>query len=270
MNLVVVCSKDKPMKKSSPFNVTFDNIFAKRFIKHITNVENLCTGCGKACVQCRDKYNIDFGTHLLGVVEVPSDLPYYLDAGEYYVKDLPSCDVVIAIGVHSDVLLALPDVLRDKGVRALIIPIEHPDWASGWVRQQVGKRCRSMGIEVRFPKPFCALNKGKHVVINAFIDFFRIGYPIFELQTNDENRIKKAVVKRSAPCGNSYYVAHNLVGKKVDDELINWVSKYWHSYPCVASMKMDMAIGDTILHKGGHIHHDAIRKAMTETKIIKI
>ncbi|HDH57064.1 MAG TPA: hypothetical protein ENF16_00465, partial [Bacteroidetes bacterium] len=33
------------------------------------------------------------------------------------------------------------------------------------------------------------------------------------------------------------------------------VSRYWHSFPCTASMKSDSELGgDTILHLGGQIH----------------
>jgi len=111
----------------------------------------------------------------------------------------------------------------------------------------VGKRCRALGLGWAAPKPFCSLQPGRHPAIDRFMEYFRVGFPQLEVTVKD-GLIREARVLRSAPCGNTYYVAFNLPGAKADASVIERVAKYWHSFPCVASMEMDNELRDTILH----------------------
>jgi hypothetical protein len=62
-------------------------------------------------------------------------------------------------------------------------------------------------------------------------------------------------------------VAKNLIGKKLTPSINeDLTAKYWHSYPCVASMQMDAELSDTILHRGGFIHYAAVSEAVEEAK----
>lgn len=77
--------------------------------------------------------------------------------------------------------------------------------------------------------------------------------------------ISYAEVLQSAPCGATYFVARKFVGLKVDERLNKNVAKYWHSYPCVGSMRIDPELGDAILHVGGYNHYDAVHRAIKAT-----
>ena len=77
-----------------------------------------------------------------------------------------------------------------------------------------------------------AIDCGAHGVIVEI----PIGYPKLKLELGD-GYIKDAKVLRSAPCGNTYYVAFNLKGAPLDAAVAEVVAKYWHSFPCVASME---------------------------------
>ncbi len=250
-------------KKKRPFSLTFDNIYAQRFLKHLRNDPNLCTGCGSRCVHCRNRYNLDFSSQIAGVFEIPSVLSYFVDNPEkYFPERFPSHEVMVAINIHEDILLALPEKIKERGAKALIVPIEAPKWITRWGRERLKRICSQLNLEVAFPKPFCSLRKGNYRVINDFIEDFRIGFPKLKFEIR-KGVIKKAKVLRSAPCGDTYFVAFNLPGTKVE-EIERVVAKYWHSYPCVASMKMDEELGDTILHKGGYIHYEAVHKGVNE------
>ena len=98
------------------------------------------------------------------------------------------------------------------------------------------------------------------------MEYFRVGFPQLEVTVKD-GLIREARVLRSAPCGNTYYVAFNLPGAKADASVIERVAKYWHSFPCVASMEMDNELGDTILHLSGYHHYEAIREALARAGV---
>lgn len=266
MKMCVVVSDGVIPKERGPFAVTFDNTYAERFLKHLKNDPTLCTGCGERCRKCRNRYKIDFTSDISELIKVPSALPYYVDQPEKHLsKNLKPHDALVAINIHEEMLMALPEMAKKAGCKAILVPQEDPDWLTKWVIAEMTKNCKELGLEVSFPKPFCALEEDEsHPFINQFMDYFKMGKPKLRLAIKD-GRIDEAEVLRSAPCGDTYYVAYNIRGKKVDEKLDFWASKYWHSYPCVASMKMDYEIGDTILHKGGYILLDAVHQAL-ETK----
>lgn len=248
-----------------PFAVTFDNTYAERFVKHLGDDPTLCTGCGERCVGCRRAYKIDYSADLADVIRVPSALPYYVDHPERHLPTrLPKHDALVAVNVHQEIMLALPERAKAVGCRAMLIPQEDPEWLSKWLIAEMRKRAASLGLEIAFPKPFCALEPDQaHPFVNQVMEHFRIGKPKLKFEVKD-GRIEKASVLRSAPCGDTYYVAWNVVGRRVGPKFDWWASKYWHSYPCVASMKMDPEIGDTVLHKGGYMLLDAVHQALKE------
>jgi hypothetical protein len=67
--------------------------------------------------------------------------------------------------------------------------------------------------------------------------------------------IECAVVRRSAPCGSTWYIAKKLAGISTkQDELYDAIAKAHHSYPCTASMNLDPETKEPILHIGGFYH----------------
>ncbi|MDI6830891.1 MAG: DUF166 family protein [Actinomycetota bacterium] len=264
--LVVYCGGPVPARREN-FTVTFDDTFAQRFIRHLANEENYCSGCGALCDHCRDTYGIDFSGDIVDILQLPSVLPYYLDDPEGLLGGgLTPHDATVAVNVHQEVLLALPRLAATAGSRVLIAPSEGPEWVSRWVRGEVKKACRELDMGCAFPKPFCSLPPGIHPAVDEFMQHFRIGYPELELVAG-EGVIKEARVLRSAPCGNTYYVAFNLKGAPLDARVAEVVAKYWHSFPCVASMEMDREVGETILHLGGFMHYRAVQEALAEVGV---
>ncbi len=246
-----------------PFHSVFENGYAKKFIKHLIDDRSVCTFCGKSCINCRKAYGLNFKEEIAGVHKLSAKLLYYIDdPAKYLPNTLPFHDILIAINIHEDILLALPKAAKEAGAKGLIVPCEHPDWLTRWGRGRLTQICNELGLECAFPKPFCALTKSDdHPTINEFIDHFMIGRPVMKIETKD-GVIEKATIKVSAPCGATYLVAHKLKGVKLDDDIDAVVAKYWHSYPCIASMKTDPELGDTILHKAGHIHYGIVREAL--------
>ncbi|MBI4743961.1 MAG: hypothetical protein HY776_03955 [Actinobacteria bacterium] len=268
MKLFIILSKTpKPEDYNKPFSSVFDNTYALRFLKNLQDNPNLCTGCGDKCTHCRRVYHLDKTSDIAGILKLPAALPFYVDNPlKYFPEKLPRHDVVVAINVHEDILLTLPEIINKSGAKAIIIPSEHPDWVSKWIRLEIKRKCDRLKMEFAFPKPFCSLDEKEETpTINKFINHFKIGKPKVTATIKD-GIIKKIKVLVSAPCGDTYFVAHNLINEKLDENIDRKIGKYWHSYPCVASMKMDYEIGDTILHIGGYIHYNAFNEAFLKAR----
>jgi len=262
--LLVYCGGAGPIGARDPFSLAFDDTFALRFLRHLAGDRDYCNGCGVLCDHCRDTYGIDFSGEVVGVLQLPGTLPYYLDDPSGMLGgDLPPHEVTVAVNLHEELLLALPEAAARAGSRLLLVPSEAPGWTSGWVRGRVRSACRRLGMHADFPKPFCSLRRGVHPWQDRFIEHFRIGRPELELKVRD-GYIREARVRVSAPCGNTYFVAFNLKGVPANGRTVEAVAKYWHSFPCVASMEMDREAGDTILHLGGYLHYEALRAALKE------
>lgn len=262
MKIYIVLPDCYTYREKKPFSLVFSDVYAERVIKHLEDNPDLCTGCGKKCVSCRNSYSLNFSSNIAGIHKLPPELLYYIDnPNDFLPAKLPHHDVMLAINVHEDILLALPSLAKKAGAKAIIAPIEDPDWLTSWGRKRMHQICNQHDLEFISPKPFCSLESGGHPFIDKFIEHFRIGKPKLEIKSS-EGIIKKVKVLRSAPCGVTYFVAHNLLGKKIDDKLREFLSKYWHSFPCVASMKMDDELGDTILHRGGHININTFKEAV--------
>jgi hypothetical protein len=263
LKLLVVCSEPRdPQNRPGPFERAFDSVWADRFLKHLQNDRTFCTGCGDRCLHCRDWRVQDFSEEIAAVIRIPSLLPELLDDPHDYLPEvLPPHDVLVAIEIHEEILIELPELISGAGGKALIVPAEAPDWVSRWAKGKLHATARKIGLELAVPKPFCDLSPGAGHTIDAFIQHFKIGKPSVEIVKQD-GRVAQATARVSAPCGNSHYVAHNLQGHYIDEELQFEVSRYWHAFPCTASMKNDPELGgDTILHKGGQIHMESFCRA---------
>ncbi|RJP82239.1 MAG: hypothetical protein C4524_00955 [Candidatus Zixiibacteriota bacterium] len=258
MKLLVVCSApEAPGLRPGAFERRFGSAWADRFLQHLANRRELCTGCGDACVHCRDWRARDYRDDLAGVIRLPAVLPELLDdPAEYFPDALPPHDVLVAIEIHEEILMELPRRCREAGGRAVIAPVEAPQWMSRWARGKFREAGRHAGVETAAPKPFCALERSAGPAIAAFIEHFCLGRPEIEIEVLD-GRLARVTAHVTAPCGNSHYVAHCLQGFPLSEALQFEVCRYWHSYPCTAGMKQDPDLGDTILHRGGQIHMEA-------------
>ena len=268
MKLFIICPDKMVPKKTEPFCKLFDGAYAARFTKHIVDDPSLCIGCAEDCDHCRYSYRIDFSENLVGVLKLPIELPLFADDTDFYLPpELPEHDVTIALNVHEDLLTDLPALAKAAGSKALIVPAEAPDWISRGVKRRLVETCKELDIEVAFPKPFCSLEERPgYPVINEFIRKFRIGKPKLQIFVH-EGEIVNTQVDCCAPCGCTYFVAKNLIGKRLTPTINeDLTAKYWHSYPCVGSMQMDSELGDTILHRGGFIHYAAVSAAVEEAK----
>jgi len=234
-----------------------DTRYAERVIGNLQNNAGFCTACGPDCNNCREAYDLSRGTDIAAVIDFPDVLPYVIEQPDRFVpQDVPEHDVLLAICIHEQILLAITGACAAWGTKGIVVPLEASDWVSGATRDKVHRVCEKQGIEVAFPKPFCAFKPPRESVLEAFMRHFRIGCPDVAL-TIEGGRITKAHVEVSAACGATYCVARWLDGRRMDENLeIEVVSKWWHSFPCTASMERDPELHDeTALHVAGQAHY---------------
>ena len=152
--LIVTNEKYNPVPRK-PFSVIMEDMFSERVVKHLQNdYAEICNGCGNDCDHCRDKFPalfpVDFKEDIAGVILLPAELPYYVDdPGDYLPDTLPPHDVMLAMHVHEDLLLSLPQRAKDAGAKALIVPSEDPAWLSQWIRGGSGRYATSSGWNLR-------------------------------------------------------------------------------------------------------------------------
>jgi len=248
--------------------------YAVRVIRNLINDPSFCKSCGIYCDYC--KYNVyTYVNNIKAAVELPdpSILPTFIDdAKKYMPRKIPNSDICVASGLHKDLLLELPYRIHKAGIRALIVPIEDFIEVPLGLRKQLEERCGELGLEVAFPKPFCSLEPDENKpLISRFLIEFKIGRPLLEvsiMKKGGDEVISSTLVKRSAPCGSTWYVARKLIGVKLEKEVLyDAVAKAHHTYPCTATMAVDPEMKEPILHIGGYIIREEVEKAIKRAKL---
>ena len=216
--------------------------------------------CGGLYAERLEQYFRERGAEIRCHV-IPRNLPMIIDEPEEYLPDsVGQGDVVIAVNLHQDLLVGLPDMMAARGAKALIVPLEDPGWARPGLVRQVSELCRTRGIECSFPKPFCGLLP-ETPVIRQFSEQYQVGRPIVQLTTAD-GVITAAQCLRGAPCGLTAWVAQRLVGQRCDEDILSSVHHLQAAYPCLATMTMDPALGDTIMHLSVGFLCEAVQDAL--------
>ena len=256
-------------------------MLAQKFVGNLINEDEFCKACelleqNVKCDKCRETVQ-NFSGNIYYYEQVGKNAPELIeDADQYMPRGLPNVDFLLVVGIHQDLLAELPSYLKEKEIKAVIIPNEDPKWVPPGLQVQVLEDFEKFGIQAAFPKPFCSLstelNEFNRIGFNIteerthildFIDYFKIGEPIVSfLLSKDGRSIEDTCVIQSAPCGSTYFIVQQLKAKYIDDtesSLNEKISKAHHSYPCNASMDQDSILRDSILHVGGYLIRNAIR-----------
>ncbi|MEM4703940.1 MAG: DUF166 family protein [Candidatus Bathyarchaeia archaeon] len=260
-----------PIIKKEPLTLIFlySGEFAERVIRNIINDPSFCKSCGILCDSC--KYGVySFVGNVRAAIELPkpSDLPAFVDDPERYMpKKIPKADLCVASGVHKDLLLELPHHLERASVKGLVVPIEDFAEVPSGLKKQVEEKCGEVGLETAFPKPFCSLtNMDDKPTISRLVTELGIGKPSLEVTLARRGKaevVESTVVKRSAPCGSTWYVAKKLVEVETRRDLLyDAIAKAHHSYPCTATMNVDPEAKEPILHIAGYIIREEVEKAL--------
>ncbi|MDI6805948.1 MAG: DUF166 family protein [Candidatus Bathyarchaeia archaeon] len=259
------------MTNKENFNLIFiySGEFAERVIRNLINDPSFCKSCGLYCDSC--KYNVySFVRNIRAAMQLPSpmELPAFIDNPEEYMpKKIPKADLCVASGLHKDLLLELPKHIQRAGMEGLIVPIEDFNEVPSGLKKQLEEKCLDFGLEYAFPKPFCSLEPSEDKpTISRFMNEMTVGRPSLEIAIEimgKQEIIASAIVRRSAPCGSTWYITKKLVGVEVKKEILyDAIAKAHHSYPCTATMNVDPKAKEPILHIGGYIIREEVEKAL--------
>ncbi|MCL7412308.1 MAG: DUF166 domain-containing protein [ANME-2 cluster archaeon] len=241
-------------------SILYTGEFGAKVAGNLVNPGTFCTSCGDLCDKCRG-VRASFGDMVYGIHELPTGLPEFIEEPGVFLPEIGTCDLIIAMGIHPDLLAALPVMVDSSGAKAVIVPVEEPGWAPLGLQKQLREKLESKGVECEFPKPFCALAKTGKPVIDEFVEM-GFGRPELTIRLSDDGQTFTHVdVLRDAPCGCTWFVAKKLKWSDVEGYK-ETVSEAHHAYPCTGSMERDTELGDTILHEAGYIIRDAVEQGM--------
>ncbi|MGV9173198.1 MAG: DUF166 domain-containing protein [Promethearchaeia archaeon] len=263
-------------------------MLAKKFAGHLINDEEFCKACEDLeenikCDKCRENLK-SYSNSIYFFEQVGQNVPAFIEEPQNFLpENLPKVDFLLVVGIHPDLLSGIPEYASESGIPAVIVPIEDPQWVPPGLQVQVLEEFEKYDVQASLPKPFCSLNveedeynkvgfnlTEKHDLIKDFIHYFQIGRPKVSFLVNKHGDwIEDSCVLRSAPCGSTYYIVQQLEGKyykngkqKGEESLNEKISGAHHAYPCNASMDQDTILKDSILHVGGYLVRNAIRKEL--------
>ncbi len=252
---VLILRSIKDCSIKDQYSISMDVNYANRFIGNLTDKGNYCSACGGKCVSCRSHYQTDFSKNIVGIIDFPSILPAIIDEPEDFFPDqIPSHDVVVAIAVNEEILISFVEKFSE--LKGIIIPIERSNVISPHAVKVLTELCTEKGIEVSFPKPFCAFSPGSGI-LHEFKNYFRIGKPEIDFIIKD-GVIIGAKVLTSAPCGATYFSARGLVDKNINDDLPFIIDKQLSCYPCTADTAVDREFKDSITHQAVKIQREIL------------
>ena len=226
---------------------------------NLINTSSYCKACGFTCNYCRQLYGY-FAPDVQAVYKTPVNLPSFIDEPEKHLPENPPyCDIILAIGLHPDLLAATHVVAEKAKAKAVIAPLENRNWCHRGLQRQLEKSLSEINVESAFPKPFCSLETGAPTIY-GFIQRYKIGKPLLEVKVT-KGRIIDAQVLRSAPCGSTWYVAQQIKWTRISD-IEDTVAVAHHAFPCTASMDVDPEINEPILHVAGFAIRYAVKNAI--------
>jgi hypothetical protein len=181
-------------------------------------------------------------------IEMEKGLPALIDDPEEFLPpDIPKADILLAIQEESAAAQLIVDIARAAQVRGVIAPIDNSEWLPEGMMNQIKRELEKMGVESVFPRPFCTLEETGSKLLDQFVECF--GKPKLDLEW-ENGRVTRVEIKRDAACGCANYVAKQLVGVSTDDA-VEKAGLIHHHYPCLASMKVEKDLEDTLMHVSG-------------------
>lgn len=192
-------------------------------------------------------------------------IPMFVEElSDYLPQGLPSCDLLISVQEHPVVAEMIPLFIKQIGARAVIAPVDNKVHLTTGLARQLKKKLEQAGVEFLHPMTFCTLSEKmtQNDLILEFLKYF--GRPEVAIELENE-KVKEVRVIRDAPCGNTRYVAEHLIGTHLKDA-VESSGILHHNHPCMATMVMDVELGDTLMHHAGLQVKLAVDEALKRKK----
>ncbi|UCD92637.1 MAG: hypothetical protein JSV43_01565 [Methanobacteriota archaeon] len=184
----------------------------------------------------------------VSTITLDTDLPSMIDDPEEYLpSDVPKADLLLAMQEHSSAAQLIVDIARAAQVRGVIAPIDNSEWLPEGMKNQIERELKEMGVESVFPRPFCLLDEIGSPLIDQFAKCF--GRPKLEMKWEND-KVTEVDVLVDAACGSAKFVAERLIGESIDDA-VEKAGLAHHHFPCLAAMKVEKDLEDTLMHVSG-------------------
>jgi hypothetical protein len=196
------------------------------------------------------KYVADKGpdSWKVSTITLEKDLPDMIDdPAEFLPSDIPKADLLLPMQEEGAAAQLIVDIAKAAQVRGVIAPIDNSDWLPEGMKNQIKRDLDGMGVKSVFPRPFCILDEVGDVLIDQFAK--RFGRPRLTLKWEND-KISEVDILVDAACGSAKYVAEKLIGVSVDDA-VEKAGLLHHHFPCLAAMKVEPDLEDTLMHVSG-------------------
>jgi hypothetical protein len=189
--------------------------------------------------------------------------PVVDDPEEILPKDLPKGDLLLYLGQDRKLAELIPDLALACGVKGIVAGVENSALFPSGLRSQVKVQLAKIGIDAVFPAPLCALTsaENENKFINEFAQYF--GTPAVKVIFQDDE-IVRATLIRGAPCGNTLYVAEQVLGAK-SAELSEKARLLHRQFPCMAAASMDPELQCSLMGKASTLMQQALEQALKES-----
>ena len=99
-------------------------MLTEKFVGNLINNEEFCKACENLeqnvkCDKCREHLK-SFSSSIFFYEKIGSNIPDFIeDSQKYLPKNIPIVDFLMIVGIHQDLLLDLPNYLKDKNIKAV-------------------------------------------------------------------------------------------------------------------------------------------------------
>ena len=175
-------------------------------------------------------------------IEIPEDA----------LKRLENADILITYVTHPDLTLDLVELIHDK-VEWVIV--------AAWRGEGFKNQLERLG-NVTCPENMCDLQESGNPVFDEFVSKF--GRPIVEIELEND-KVKEIKVLRSSPCGSTFFVAEEMIGKNLEDLPIKAGLKI-QNYPCRAPKMRLFSDDECKKEMAANFHKEAFEDAIKSKK----
>jgi hypothetical protein len=189
-------------------------------------------------------------------INLPQFLPDFIEDPEEFLDDLNldpkffSSDLIITYSLHPDITPEIVIRAGKGGAQAVIVPGGMARAGSLFELQKIAD---IYGIYIEVDEICCTLEKCGVEAVDIFAEKF--GQPEIDVEVED-GRISNVHVVRGSPCGSTWHVAKEIVGKRLEDAPPR-AGLLCQMYPCRA-----VRGGEGGIHTSGDLHKYAMEKAL--------
>ncbi len=197
----------------------------------------------------------EFDTEFIELEQPTSMFADEIDIPDSALKQLKSADLLITYTLHPDLTLDLVEMIHND-VEWIIVAA----WRGEGFKNQVER----FG-NVTCPENMCDLEENGNPVFDEFVSKF--GRPIVKINCQGDKIVDIEVV-RSSPCGATYFVAEDMIGKDIEDLPVKAGLRIQH-YPCRAPKMRLFADDECKKDMASNFHKEAFENALKKCDIDK-